>query len=346
MRPITLIAELTHRCPLRCPYCSNPTELVRGDNELSTDGWLRAIDEAAALGVLQIHFTGGEPLARRDLEVLIERARMRDLYVNVITSAIPFERARFERFAALGVDHVQISLQDVDERGDAIAGFPAHETKLAAARAVVELGMSLSINVVLHRENIDRVEQLIELARSLGADRVELANAQWAGFAFDNRAALLPSIEQIERARAVAAGARGRMEIAFVLADHFSSVPRACMDGWGRRYLHIAPDGAVLPCHSARTIPGLCFERVGDLPLAEIWRGPAFEAFRGEAWMSETCACCERRSIDFGGCRCQAFALTGDARATDPACARSPHHKLIERAHAEAGSRHYLHRGS
>ena len=345
MRPFTLIAEITHRCPLRCPYCSNPTELIRGDRELGTDGWLRAIDEAAALGVLQVHFTGGEPLARRDLEVMVERARHRDLYVNVITSAIPFDRARFERFAALGVEHVQISLQDVDERGDAIAGLAAHERKLHAARAIVELGMSLSINVVLHRENIDRVPELIALARVLRADRLELANTQWAGFARKNRAALMPTRAQIERARAIASRVRG-MEIAFVLADHFSPVPRACMDGWGRKYLHIAPDGAVLPCHSARTIAGLSFERVGDRPLAEIWRGPAFEAFRGEAWMSQACASCDRRSIDFGGCRCQAFALTGDARATDPACQRSPHHDLIARAHAEAGTRRYVHRGS
>jgi len=345
MRPFTLIAEVTHRCPLRCPYCSNPTELIRGDRELSTEGWLSAIDEAAELGVLQIHFTGGEPLARRDLDVLIEGAVKRELYVNVITSAIPFGRARFERLAALGVEHVQISLQDIDDRGDAIAGLRVHESKLAAARAVVELGMSLSINVVLHRENIDRVAEMITLARSLSADRLELANAQWAGFAFDNRAALLPSHAQIERARTIASAAR-ELEIAFVLADHFSPVPRACMDGWGRRYLLIAPDGAVLPCHSARTIPGLEFERVGARALAEIWRGSAFEAFRGESWMSSTCASCDRRSIDFGGCRCQAFALTGDARATDPACSRSPDHALIARAHAEAGSRRYVHRGA
>jgi pyrroloquinoline quinone biosynthesis protein E len=331
-RPYTLIAELTHRCALACPYCSNPRALVR--EEIDTDAWKQAIDEAVDLGVMQVSFTGGEPLARRDLEELVAHARAREAYVNVITSGIPADLARIGR---LGADHVQLSLQDVDEaEADAIAGHPAHGKKLEVARCIVGAGMSLSINVVIHRGNADRVDRIVSLAEELGADRLELANVQFLGWAHDNRLLLLPTHAQIEAARAAAS--RAKIAVAFVTPDHFTGRPRACMDGWGRRFLHIAPDGAVLPCHAARNIPGLSLERVGSRSLEAIWSdGPDFQAFRGESWMREPCRSCDRRGIDFGGCRCQAFALTGDASATDPACALSPEHALVRDAHRRAG---------
>ncbi len=341
VRPYTLIAELTYRCPLRCPYCSNPVDYARHGAELDTGTWLRVLREAEALGVVQVNLTGGEPLARADLEALIEGARRLDLYVSLITSGIPMTRERLARCRALGLDAVQLSIQDVTAAGsDRIAGRRAFDRKRAVAGWVKTLGLPLTLNVVLHRDNLDHVPGLIALAEELGADRLELANAQYLGWALVNRAALLPSAEQLARARAVAAEARrrlrGRMEVLFVTPDYFGEYPKACMDGWGRRFLLVAPDGLVLPCHAAHRLPGLRFERVADRPLAEIWRdSPGFNAFRGEAWMPEPCRSCDRRGIDFGGCRCQAYALAGDPALTDPACALSPHHGLIAAARAE-----------
>jgi PqqA peptide cyclase len=334
-RPYALVAELTHRCPLHCPYCSNPRALVR--EELSTDAWRAIFRDAEALGVVHLHLTGGEPLARQDLGELAEEARALGLYVNLITSAIPLDRLE----AVLPhVDHVQISFQDADERGDRIAGFQGHSIKLDAARRVRAAGIPLTVNVVLHRENIDRIDEIIALARELKADRLELANAQWHGFALANRAALMPTRAQIERAAVAANSAKREMDVLFVLPDHFGKYPRACMDGWANKFIVVAPNGAVLPCHAATSITTLAFERVGERSLKDIWRdSPALNAYRGDAWMPEPCRGCERRSIDHGGCRCQAFAFTGDAGATDPACHLSPDHHLIARARDEAPKR-------
>lgn len=347
-RPYTLIAEITYRCPLRCVYCYNPLEYTRHRNELTTEEWLRVFEEAEALGVLQLHLTGGEPLARKDLEALVRGAQALGLYTNLITSGIPLTGDRLRALRDAGLDNVQLSIQDVEAgSSDRVAGYRAFGTKLEVARWVKAEGLPLTLNVVLHRSNLDRVEEVVALAEGLNVDRLELANTQYHGWALKNREQLLPTRAQLERAREVAAAAKvrlaGRMEIAYVTPDYYSEWPKACMEGWGRRFINIIPDGLVLPCHAAHTITGLKFENVRDLPLEEIWhRSPSFNLFRGEAWMLEPCRSCPRRSIDFGGCRCQAFQLTGNAAATDPACSLSPDHHLIEAARAraaEAGDR-------
>ncbi|MFI5315227.1 MAG: pyrroloquinoline quinone biosynthesis protein PqqE [Myxococcota bacterium] len=342
-RPYTLVAELTYRCPLRCVYCSNPVHVERRSAELDTGTWRRVLRDAAALGVVQLNLSGGEPLLRDDLEELIAEARALELYTNLITSGVPLERARLAKLAARGLDALQLSFQD-DRAGDAlrIAGVESLEQKLRVAGWVRELGLPLTVNVVLQRGNIERVTELVALAERLGAERLELANTTYLGWALTNRAQLVPSRAAIERAREAARAAserlRGRMEILFVLPDYHTDYPRPCMGGWARSILVVAPDGLALPCHQARTIAGLTFENVSHRPLAEIWRdSPGFRAFRGEGWMQEPCRSCERRGSDFGGCRCQAFHLVGDAAATDPACHLSPNHALVraERARAE-----------
>jgi pyrroloquinoline quinone biosynthesis protein E len=341
--PYTLIAELTHRCALACPYCSNPLDLVAGHDELTTDEWRGVLDDAALLGVMQVHLSGGEPLARADLGAVAAHARSRGLYVNLVTSGVPLSRARLEALAP-SLDHVQLSVQDASaQRSDRVAGTASFEQKVRVAAWVKELGLPLTLNVVIHRQNIERVADVIAMAERLGADRLELANVQLVSWALANRAALLPSRVQIDSARAVAAAAKrrldGRMQIIFVLPDWHADRPRACMDGWGRRFAVVAPDGAVLPCHAARALP-LTFEGIRERPLSVIWReGGALRAFRGEGWMVEPCRSCDRRAVDFGGCRCQAFALTGDAAQTDPACSLSPHHGLIRAAREAGGGR-------
>jgi PqqA peptide cyclase len=340
--PYTLVAELTHRCPLACPYCSNPTELVRRHDELSTEQWLRVIDEAAQIGVMQVHLTGGEPLARTDLEVIAKKARERGLYVSLVTSGLPLERERLVRLAP-SLDHVQLSVQDSDAASsDRLAGIASHAQKMRVAGWVKELGLPLTVNVVLHRANLERVGAVVEMAERLRADRLELASVQMVSWALENAQTLLPTGAQIEHARSVAQEARerlaGAMAVVFVLPDWHADRPRACMDGWGRRFVVVAPDGTVLPCHAARVLP-LPFESVRDSSLARIWYdSEGMRAFRGEAWMREPCKSCDRRAIDFGGCRCQAFALTGDARATDPACSLAPQHGLMREARARAAS--------
>jgi PqqA peptide cyclase len=341
-RPYTLIAELTYRCPLRCVYCSNPLELDRHSRELDTETWLRVFAEAEELGVVQVSLTGGEPCVRGDLEEIVAGARRLDLYTNLATSGVPLPRARLERLREAGLDNVQISIQDVvAHASDEIAGLASFERKLEAARTAKEIGFPLTLNFVLHRGNLRRVAEIIALAESLDADRLELANSQYVGWALLNRAVLLPTREQLDEARRVAAAARerlkGRMEVLFVTPDYYAQFPKACMDGWGRRFILISPDGLALPCHAAHTIPGISFENVRDRALGDVWRSsPSFARFRGEDWMAEPCRSCERRAVDFGGCRCQAFLLTGSAAVTDPVCSLSPHHGIIESARAEA----------
>jgi pyrroloquinoline quinone biosynthesis protein E len=343
-RPYTLIAELTYRCPLACAYCSNPLELARHEAELATDDWARVFREAAALGVLQLNLTGGEPLVRADLEALVAAARASDLYVNLITSGIPADAERLSRLAAAGLDSLQLSIQDTNPRGAVwIAGRDDMESKLATAAAARALGLPLTLNVVLHRWNIGRVAEFVALAERLGAARLELANTQYLGWALANRDALLPSRTAVEKARQLALEARdrlrGKMEVLFVRPDYHADRPRACMDGWARRYLVVTPDGVALPCHQAGEIASLSsvWENVRDRPLGDIWNdGPGFRAFRGEDWMPAPCRTCDERTTDFGGCRCQAFALLGDAAATDPACALAPRHDVIVAARVSA----------
>jgi PqqA peptide cyclase len=341
-RLYTLIAELTYLCPLRCVYCSNPTDLSAHPDRLQTADWLRVFQQAAELGALQLNLSGGEPLLRKDLEALVEGAQALDFYTNLITSGIPLTRERLAGLRDRGLSSVQVSIQDSQaSESDRIAGRTAFEQKLSVCRWVKELGLPLTVNVVLHRQNLGRTAEIIELAEALGADRLELANTQYLAWALANRNALLPSQAQLDEAREIARAAKerlkGKIELLFVLPDYFSGRPKACMSGWGKRYLLVSPDGLALPCHLAHTLPGLAFDNVQERSLDDIWHNSAaFAAFRGEAWMPEPCKSCDRRAVDFGGCRCQAFHLTGNAAATDPACALSPQHSLITDARAAA----------
>jgi PqqA peptide cyclase len=334
-RPYLLLAELTYRCPLHCPYCSNPP-VIRAKGELVTADWQRVLREAAGLGILHVGFSGGEPLQRADLEELAATARSAGLYSNLITSAVGLSRARAERLKTAGLDSIQISFQsDRPELADQIAGTTAHLKKLEAARMVRDLGFPLNINVVLHRANIERLEQVIALAEELGAGRLELANTQFYGWAFRNRAALLPTRQQIDNAVAVTAAARnrlaGKMEILFVVPDYYSTRPKPCMNGWGARYITVNPEGDVLPCPTASEIPNLYFDNVLTRSLEWIWQSSeSFNRFRGTEWMPEPCRNCDFREVDFGGCRCQAALLTGDAGLTDPVCDLSPDHQSLK----------------
>ncbi|HKW38544.1 MAG TPA: pyrroloquinoline quinone biosynthesis protein PqqE [Burkholderiales bacterium] len=341
-RPYTLVAELTYRCPLRCSYCSNPIDWAKRKNELDTETWLRVFREAEDLGVVGLNLTGGEPILRKDLEELIAGARKLDLYTNLITSGIPLSRDRLAEFRAAGLDNVQVSVQDISaDRSDRVAGLQSFEKKLEACAWVKELGMPLTLNVVLHRDNLGNVGEIVALAERLKADRLELANTQYLGWALVNRRALLPTRDQIESARKVAAAARkrlvGRMEVLFVTPDYYTDYPKSCMDGWGRRFIVVSPDGLALPCHAAHTLPGVRFDNVRDRALGAIWsESTGFNAFRGEAWMPEPCRSCAKRAVDYGGCRCQAYHLAGNASATDPTCTLAPSHGLIETARTEA----------
>lgn len=342
--PYSMVAELTYRCPLRCPYCSNPVDCGSDAYraELSTEEWARVFREAGELGVLQLGLTGGEPLARRDLPDLVAAAAAAQLYSTLVTAALTLDRETLERLRDQGLDHVQISIQDSDpDNSDRIAGTRSWSRKIAAARLVRELDLPLTLNFVLHRQNLDRIGEMLALAESLDADRVELANTQYYGWALVNRAALLPTPEQLQRAEEVVAGFRKRlgptMEILYVIPDYYDGEPKPCSGGWGRQTMVVAPNGAVMPCHAAATIPGLDFDNVRERSLEWIWTSSsAFNRFRGTDWMPEPCVSCPRREVDFGGCRCQALLLTGDATATDPTCSLSPHHHLVRSAREAA----------
>ena len=334
--PLGLLAELTHRCPLHCPYCSNPVELASRAAEMSTEDWLSVLSQARELGVLQVHMSGGEPLLRPDLPALVEHASGLGCYVNLVTSGLGLTSSRLDDLVSRGLAHVQLSAQGATrERADLLAGARAHDRKLVAAELVKEAGLPLSLNVVLHRRNHDQLAGIIELAERMGADRLELANTQYYGWALRNRDALMPTASQLAAAEPVVRAAidrfRGTMEIVYVVADYYEPYPKPCMYGWGARQLTVAPDGTVLPCPAASAISTLSLSSVRDTPLAEIWyRSSSFNAYRGEDWMSEPCRTCDRRGLDFGGCRCQAFLLTGDAAATDPVCSRSPQRAVVD----------------
>ena len=342
--PRALLAELTHRCPLQCPYCSNPLNLERGSGELTTAEWQRAIDEAAALGILQIHFSGGEPTVRRDLEALVRHAHDANLYTNLITAGVMLDAERIGSLVEAGLDHVQLSFQDSEPvGGDRIGGFKGgHAKKIEVARLIRAAGLPLTLNLVVHRQNLHHLEDLIAMAVELDAHRMEIAHVQYYGWAFKNRAALMPTRTQLEQATAVVTAARerlkGKVVIDYVVPDYYARRPKSCMGGWGRQFLNISPTGKVLPCHAAESVTTLSFDSVRQRPLGDIWRNSeAFNRYRGTDWMPEPCHSCDRREIDWGGCRCQAFAILGDAGATDPACGLSPFHdRLVHLAEQDA----------
>jgi pyrroloquinoline quinone biosynthesis protein E len=340
-RPSGLLAELTYECPLHCPYCSNPLNLAEYREELTTEDWQRVMRQARDLGVLQLHLSGGEPLQRRDLEELVGSARDLGLYTNLITSALALTPRRAQQLKDAGLDHVQISIQaDEQALSDRIAGTPSYGRKVEAAHMVKELDWPLTLNVVLHRHNIDRIGPILELAEELGADQIELANTQYHGWAMHNRAALLPSRSQLEEAEEIVRAARrrlkGKMEIIYVIPDYYSKYPKPCMGGWGAQQLTVTPTGSVLPCPAAHQLD-LPRASVREHSLEWIWdESTIFNRFRGTEWMPEPCQSCDRREIDFGGCRCQAFQLTGDAARTDPVCHLSPDHEIVAEAVREA----------
>jgi len=342
--PLALIAELTHRCPLHCVYCSNPLELAAVTSELSSAEWIGIFQQSGKLGMLHAHFTGGEPLARPDLTELVAGARAAGLYTNLITSGIGLTESRLQGLVDAGLDHIQISFQDSREgAANWIAGAKAHAHKIDLSRLVRRHKIAFTVNLVIHRQNIDHLEEMISFIEKLAPDRMEIAHTQYYGWALKNRAALLPTREQLEKAVETVSAAEkrlaGQIRIDFVVPDYYARFPKACMGGWGRRLMLINPSGKVLPCHAAEVIPGLTFENVRQQTLESIWlNSESFQRFRGEEWMPEPCRSCDRRTEDFGGCRCQALLLAGDATATDPACSLAPAHHIVESALAEANS--------
>ena len=331
--PAGLLAELTHRCPLQCPYCSNPLELERANAELTAQEWGETFRQAAAVGALQLHLSGGEPTARRDLEDILAYAVEAGLYTNLITSAVLLTKERLARLAEIGLDHVQVSIQDiVSDNADHIAAYEGGVAKkYDVARWAREFGLGLTINAPMHRQNIAHLSQIIDFAVAVDAQRIEIAHIQYYAWAQLNRAALIPTRETFLETVGIVEEAKKRLagvlNFDFVIHDHYASRPKTCTGGWGKSIIAVTPSGKALPCHAAQTLPGLIFDNVRDKHLGEIWReGAAFNAYRGTEWMKEPCRSCDRREIDYGGCRCQAFALSGDPAATDPACALSPDH--------------------
>lgn len=339
--PLALVAELTHRCPLHCVYCSNPLELQTRDLELSTEDWSRVFREAAALGVLQADFTGGEPLTRPDILDLIHAARAAGLYVNLITSGLPLDESRLEALVAAGLDHFQLSFQGArEEIAQEISGTKAHAQKLRVLEWLKRHRVAVTLNFVIHRRNIEQLEEMLALAESSSASRVEFANVQYYGWAFANRDSLLPTREQVTQSIDFLKKAQerlaGKIKVEYVVPDYYAKYPKPCMGGWGRKLMLVTPNGDALPCHAARVIPGLSFENVKSRSLREIWEvSDSFQKFRGKAWMQEPCKTCDRRSQDFGGCRCQAFLLAADANATDPVCSLAPQRPKVDAILAE-----------
>jgi PqqA peptide cyclase len=334
--PLALIAELTHRCPLRCVYCSNPKDLESRASELSAETWVRVFNEAAGLGVLQVDLTGGEPLARPDIVELVRAARSAGLYVNLITSGLPLDEIRLDSLVAAGLDHFQLSFQSAHpEMAAEISGTSTHAQKLQVLERLRGRRVAVTLNFVLHRKNLNEVPEMLAIAESSGASRVEFANVQYYGWAFANRMELMPTRDQVEQFLVTVKDAqerlRGKMRIEYVVPDYYAKFPKACMGGWGRKLMLITPSGDALPCHAARVIPGLVADNVKNRSLREIWQeSPAFQRFRGEEWMQQPCRSCDRRNIDFAGCRCQAMLLANDARATDPVCVLTPSRQVID----------------
>ena len=339
--PLWLLCELTYRCPLHCAFCYNPTDFARSSTELGTEDWLRVLREARALGAVQLGLSGGEPLARDDLEPIVEEAHRLGFYINLITSGVGLNEARISALKRAGLDHIQLSFQDsTKQMNDFLSSTRTFELKSKVAALIKKHEYPMVLNVVLHRLNIDHVEEILEMALKLGADYVELANTQYYGWAWHNREQLLPSRAQVEQAEQTMQRFRARvgnqMKIYFVVPDYFETRPKACMNGLGSLFLTVTPDGTALPCHAARMLP-IQFPNVRSASVGEIWYDSAgFNHFRGDAWMKEPCRSCPEKGRDFGGCRCQAFMLTGDSANADPVCDLSPHHHLVTEAVARA----------
>jgi len=334
-QPLWLLAELTYRCPLHCVYCYNPVDFAKHEAELSTEEWVKVMRQARQLGAAQLGFSGGEPLVRDDLEELVQEAHRLGYYTNLITSGVGLTPARAQRLKDAGLDHVQLSFQDsTRELNDFLSHTKTFELKKKVAQTIKAHDWPMVMNCVLHRHNLPHVGQIIEMALDLGAEYLELANVQYYGWAWVNRDHLMPTRAQLQEAEAVVQGWRERIgkqcRLLFVVPDYFEERPKACMNGWGSVFLSIAPDGLAMPCHNARDLPGLQLPNVREQPIADIWqRSQAFNAYRGQDWMQEPCRSCDERYKDFGGCRCQAFMVTGDAAATDPVCSKSPQHEKI-----------------
>jgi pyrroloquinoline quinone biosynthesis protein E len=334
--PLALIAELTHRCPLHCVYCSNPLEMRTRADELTTAVWSHVFQQAAALGVLQADLTGGEPLTRPDILDLVQAARKAGLYVNLITSGMPLDEPRLAKLVEAGLDHIQLSFQGArEETSNEISGTKAHAQKLRVLEWFSNHRVAVTLNFVIHRRNIDQIEEMLKIAESSSATRVEFANVQYYGWAFANREHLLPTRPQLDRSleilKSAAERLRSKIRIEYVVPDYYARYPKPCMGGWGRKLMLITPTGEALPCHAAQVIPNLHFGNVKASTLREIWEtSEAFQKFRGEAWMQEPCKSCDRRTQDFGGCRCQALLLAGDPAATDPVCSFSPNRPKVD----------------
>jgi len=334
--PLALVAELTHRCPLHCVYCSNPLELQSRASELPTEIWSRVFKEAAEAGVLQADFTGGEPLARPDVVDLIRTARAAGLYVSLITSGLPLDEDKLDLLVDAGLDHFQLSFQGArEETANDISGTKSHQQKLRVLEWLKRYRIGLTLNFVIHRQNIDELEEMLSIVKDSRAGCVEFASVQYYGWAFANREKLLPTREQldfcVERLKRAEEELQGKTRVVFVVPDYYAKYPKPCVGGWGRKLMLVTPHGDVLPCHAAPILPGLRFENVKDRSLREIWeRSEAFQKFRGEDWMQEPCKSCDRRAQDFGGCRCQAMLLTADATATDPVCSLAPQRPKVD----------------
>jgi pyrroloquinoline quinone biosynthesis protein E len=339
--PLALVCELTHRCPLHCVYCSNPHELTARASELSTETWISVLRQAAELGVLQADFTGGEPLARTAIVELVRAARAAGLYVNLITSGLPLDEAKLDSLIAAGLDHFQLSFQGArEETASEISGTKTHSQKLRVLDWLKSRRLAVTLNFVLHRHNLDQMEEMVAIAENSSATRIEFANVQYYGWGFANREALLPTRAQVDRflveVKAAEERLRGKIRVEYVVPDYYAKYPKPCMGGWGRKVMLITPSGDALPCHAAAVIPGLRFTNVKDKSLREIWESSdAFQKFRGESWMQEPCKSCDRRAQDFGGCHCQALLLAGDAAATDPVCSLSPNRAKVDAILAE-----------
>lgn len=333
--PLWLLAELTYRCPLHCVFCYNPVDYASNLNELTTDQWISVMRQAREMGAAQLGFSGGEPLLRDDLEILVAEGRQLGFYTNLITSGVGLKRERLAALREAGLDHIQLSFQDsTREMNDFLTHTKTFDLKSRVASMIREFEYPMVLNVVLHRYNLDHIERIIEMADKMGVEYLELANTQYYGWGLINREQLLPDREQLQRAEAAVARYRekigNRMRILFVVPDYFEKRPKACMNGWGSVFLAISADGSALPCHAAKTIPGLQFPQVTDTALHDIWyHSDAFNKFRGDAWMQEPCRTCPEKERDFGGCRCQALALTGNAANADPVCDKSPYHHVI-----------------
>ena len=340
--PLWLLAELTYACPLQCAYCSNPVDFAGHGKTMDTETWIRVLRDARSMGALQLGLSGGEPLVRQDLETLVAESTQLGYYSNLITSGIGMDAARARSLKAAGLDHIQVSFQSSEaNQNDEIAGMRAYAHKVDMARAVKAAGFPMVLCFVLHRDNLHRLREMLDLAIELEADYVELATTQYYGWALLNRDRLLPTLEQVREAEGVAneyqARLKGRMDIYFVVPDYYEKRPKPCMNGWGSVFLLVTPDGTALPCHAARQLPGFEFPNVQNTAIKEIWQASdAFNRFRGNAWMKEPCASCPEKEKDFGGCRCQAFQFTGDAAATDPVCDKSPLRHLVDQAISSA----------